>query len=254
MGERIALTKKIRFEVFKRDAFTCQYCGESAPKVVLNVDHIKPVSAGGDNNVMNLITSCFECNQGKKARLLTDDSVVEKQMAQIKAVNAKREQLEMMLAWRDEMIKFTEDQEVIVSREIEKLIPGFSINDSGKAKVKKWLAKYTAEEVIKAADLSAEQKLCDGVNGDSAGAFFAYIPRIAAMRRNPPEYAKLYYIRGILRNRVYVNENSVMALLRSWIDGGLNIEELEDLAKTARTWTQFRETVEAFVYEADLGG
>ena len=47
--KRKSLTKKVRFEVFKRDSFTCQYCGRTAPSVILEVDHIKPVCDGGQN-------------------------------------------------------------------------------------------------------------------------------------------------------------------------------------------------------------
>lgn len=63
--KRKALTKKTRFEVFKRDGFTCQYCGSVPPSVVLEVDHVTPVSKGGDNDIHNLTTSCFDCNRGK---------------------------------------------------------------------------------------------------------------------------------------------------------------------------------------------
>lgn len=52
---RKPITKKLRFEVFKRDAFTCQYCGRMVPDVILEVDHINPVANGGDNDIMNLI-------------------------------------------------------------------------------------------------------------------------------------------------------------------------------------------------------
>lgn len=62
---RKGLSKKIRFEVFKRDQFTCQYCGKKAPDVILHVDHIQPVSKGGTNDLLNLITSCQDCNLGK---------------------------------------------------------------------------------------------------------------------------------------------------------------------------------------------
>ena len=65
MAKRKKLGKKIRFEVFKRDSFTCQYCGQSAPQVILEVDHIVPVSKGGDDELTNLITSCRDCNRGK---------------------------------------------------------------------------------------------------------------------------------------------------------------------------------------------
>lgn len=71
MTKRKPISKKIRFEVFKRDAFTCQYCGATPPKVILNIDHIHPVSKGGDNSQDNLITSCFDCNLGKSATPLT---------------------------------------------------------------------------------------------------------------------------------------------------------------------------------------
>jgi len=70
MAKRKSLSKKIRFEIFKRDGFTCQYCGKTPPQVILEVDHINPVISGGDNDVMNLITSCFDCNRGKGAREL----------------------------------------------------------------------------------------------------------------------------------------------------------------------------------------
>ena len=40
----MSISKKIRFEVFKRDGFTCQYCGKSPPGVTLEADHIKPFS------------------------------------------------------------------------------------------------------------------------------------------------------------------------------------------------------------------
>ena len=49
--KRKTLTKKTRFEVFKRDNFTCQYCGRMAPDVILEIDHISPVNCGEDNSI-----------------------------------------------------------------------------------------------------------------------------------------------------------------------------------------------------------
>lgn len=72
MTTRKSLSKKSRFEIFKRDRFTCQYCGNQPPNVVLVIDHIEPVANGGSNDVMNLITSCEGCNQGKGATLLNN--------------------------------------------------------------------------------------------------------------------------------------------------------------------------------------
>ena len=62
--------KKKRWEVFKRDKFTCQYCGRFAPNVILHVDHIVPKSKGGKNDLNNLIAACEDCNYGK-----SDDTV-----------------------------------------------------------------------------------------------------------------------------------------------------------------------------------
>jgi len=68
----MSLSKKIRFEVFKRDSFQCGYCGKTPPGVVLEVDHIHPKSKGGENDMDNLITACFDCNRGKSNGLLND--------------------------------------------------------------------------------------------------------------------------------------------------------------------------------------
>lgn len=59
-------TKKLRFEVFKRDGFACVYCGKSPPEVVLECDHIEPKSKGGMDDINNLVTACFDCNRGKR--------------------------------------------------------------------------------------------------------------------------------------------------------------------------------------------
>jgi 5-methylcytosine-specific restriction endonuclease McrA len=67
MSKRKAIGKKIRFEVFKRDKFTCQYCGEKSPDVILHIDHINPVAEGGGNDIINLITSCVACNLASAA-------------------------------------------------------------------------------------------------------------------------------------------------------------------------------------------
>ena len=62
-----------RFQIFKRDSFKCQYCGRSIKDgAVLEVDHIIPKSRGGTDEIDNLITSCRECNRGKKDKLLNE--------------------------------------------------------------------------------------------------------------------------------------------------------------------------------------
>lgn len=59
---------RLRFKVLQRDLFRCRVCGASpsvTPGVLLEVDHIKPWSKGGETVMENLQTLCFACNQGK---------------------------------------------------------------------------------------------------------------------------------------------------------------------------------------------
>lgn len=85
---RVPLPKSVRFNVFKRDLFCCQYCGRHPPDVTLEIDHITPVAAGGTNVEENLITACFDCNRGKAAVPLT---VVPRSLAEKGAEVAERE-------------------------------------------------------------------------------------------------------------------------------------------------------------------
>lgn len=72
MVKRKSISKKKRFEILKRDGFSCQYCGAHPPQVILQVDHITPIKKGGDNSEDNLITSCQPCNIGKGVVSLID--------------------------------------------------------------------------------------------------------------------------------------------------------------------------------------
>lgn len=72
MGARVSISVRMRFEVFKRDRFTCSYCGRTPPEVLLEADHIIPKAAGGSDDLANLTTACATCNRGKAARLLEE--------------------------------------------------------------------------------------------------------------------------------------------------------------------------------------
>lgn len=86
----MAISKKLRFEVFKRDGFTCQYCGGHPPSKILEADHVIAKSKGGTDDINNLVTSCFDCNRGKSDRDLN--------------------QVPLSLAENTKMIKEREDQ------------------------------------------------------------------------------------------------------------------------------------------------
>lgn len=72
VNKREPIPKSVRFEVFKRARFRCQYCGarQTDGDVTLHVDHVIPVSEGGTNDIQNLVAACASCNLGKGATRL----------------------------------------------------------------------------------------------------------------------------------------------------------------------------------------
>ena len=138
---RKPISKKLRFEVFKRDSFTCQYCGKSAPSVVLEVDHIEPVSKGGTNDILNLVTSCFDCNRGKSDKKLSEHNELDKQLDQLKELNERKNQIEMMLKWRRELKDLDNELVEALAEEFEEET-GAIVNETGKKLLKKLLKEY----------------------------------------------------------------------------------------------------------------
>jgi len=62
-----------RTAIMLRDAYTCQYCGESPGHDYLTVDHVTPRSRGGSHEWHNLVTACKCCNQ-KKGSLTPEEA------------------------------------------------------------------------------------------------------------------------------------------------------------------------------------
>lgn len=65
------MNKGVRFSrinVYRRDEFTCQYCGTQFSPGKLTFDHVIPKSQGGRTNWKNIVTACVPCNQAKGAQ------------------------------------------------------------------------------------------------------------------------------------------------------------------------------------------
>lgn len=73
---RKAIPRRLRFEIFRRDGYTCRYCGASAPDAQVTIDHVIPIALGGTDDPSNLVTACTDCNAGK-ASTAPDQAVVE---------------------------------------------------------------------------------------------------------------------------------------------------------------------------------
>ncbi|WP_249183052.1 HNH endonuclease [Anaerostipes sp. Marseille-Q3525] len=71
-GQRALMTSKLRQHIKERDNFTCKQCGasvEQEPHLLLEIDHIIPVSKGGLTTEDNLQTLCWRCNRSKGAKI-----------------------------------------------------------------------------------------------------------------------------------------------------------------------------------------
>lgn len=65
----MAVSKRLRYEILRRDNHACRYCGAAAPDVKLNVNHVIPQALGGSDKPDNLATSCADCNAGKTSSM-----------------------------------------------------------------------------------------------------------------------------------------------------------------------------------------
>ena len=71
--QRALMTRKLRERIKIRDNFTCCSCGNSThvePNLLLEIDHITPVSKGGCTTEENLQTLCWKCNRAKSNKIV----------------------------------------------------------------------------------------------------------------------------------------------------------------------------------------
>ena len=71
----MTVSKRTRFEVLRRDNYTCRYC-RSADNP-LRVDHVTPVALGGTDDPTNLVAACQDCNAGKASTSLSGEHVAD---------------------------------------------------------------------------------------------------------------------------------------------------------------------------------
>jgi hypothetical protein len=251
---RKPLSPKTRFEVFKRDKFTCQYCGARAPDVVLHCDHIKPVAEGGKNDIINLATACADCNGGKGARLLSDDAAVRTQIDALSDLEDRRQQLEMMLAWRDEL----QDEKGTAVEEMARRIAqrtGFPLEANELADLRRWAKRYTVAELLRAIDESFDTYLRyveDGVTDQSFSKAFSKIPAVAAVQKQEgekPYLRQLFYIQGIVRKRARAPRYQCVEYLEHVHLCGMGIDEIERRAKRMSTLEDFEQPLDAWLEE-----
>ena len=156
MAKRKSISAKSRFDIFKRDKYTCVYCGATPPDVVLHIDHVTPVCLGGDNAQTNLVTACSSCNQGKSGTPLnTAPKSLDDQMAeQIEKRKQIEERNKYLMSIRER-----EDEDIAeVGRYWHNLykdeIDGWVFGTARKPAVRLFLTILSKVDVLEAMDLA----------------------------------------------------------------------------------------------------
>lgn len=237
MSNRKPISNSVRFEVFKRDSFTCQYCGGKAPSVVLNVDHIRPVSDGGTNDILNLVTSCFTCNNGKSDRKLTDGAAVDAARNQAEAMEERRQQICMMAEWQVELARLDPEMEAVAAvLNIHKL----ELNDDGRRHARQIVRRYGLQTTLAAVAAACDQ------SGKPTWGYIAAIAKNKSSDASDPKRGQLFrvfnaIVSGFDRSNLYFVCKDIVA---DWhADGFDALRLLRSAQGDATGWSRFHKAL-----------
>lgn len=121
----MAISRRLRFEVLRRDGHTCRYCGAKAPDVALTVDHVIPETLGGSNDPSNLVTACQPCNAGKSS--IAPGSPL---VADVEADAIRWSRAIEMAAWYRKIDRQVMDDEV---RRFDEMWCGWTVRSTGES-------------------------------------------------------------------------------------------------------------------------
>lgn len=148
------INQKLRFEVFKRDDFKCQYCWRWIPDgIKLQVDHIIPVAEWGQNEIENLRTSCFDCNIWKWKRLLKNKQSNRDLKKEIKELKEQQKILQEYYKYIEIKQKIKQQQTPVAL--IEKIFD-ISVNSNIKSAINSIYKKYWEEILIESFNVIME--------------------------------------------------------------------------------------------------
>lgn len=119
--------------------------------------------------------------------------------------------------------------------------------------------KYEVKEIVDAIKTATSQYLridinseCGGYSAESIEYAWKKIPGILRLLRSggfSEDLRKMYYIRGILRNRVYCNDNVCMQLMKRARELNVDLDSVEEIAKSCRNWSDWRQSIEKYIIE-----
>lgn len=192
----MAVTKRIRFEVLRRDEFTCRYC--RSRDNALTVDHVVPVALGGSDDPSNLVAACKDCNAGK-ASASPDEAMV----AQVEA----------------DALRWASAMEVVVGR---RRAARRAVDEYSAAAAGAWLDEfdglYRAPELPADAEQSFEAFYARGLPIEE----LSHAIRVAARNKNVGTWEKWRYFCGVAWKKLTAiqDEARYLAAIEGETDGG----------------------------------
>lgn len=240
----MAVSQKKRFEIFKRDGFKCQYCGRSVPDVTLQIDHIEPRAKGGKDGILNLVTSCSDCNLGKSDGMLSDGQIVDAQRKRLQELGERREQLKMMAAWQEELLNLEEEQIAELEKLWRQSVP-YDWMPSGRETIRRALSQFGFYETSAAIRTAINQYL-DFQEGqptlDSATKAFNKIGRLAYLNTLDEDEKEIRHIANLLVKRThYSSKWRIWELLRQQMAEHplIPLSQIRAIAGECRSFSDF---------------
>ncbi|MCL2518400.1 MAG: HNH endonuclease [Oscillospiraceae bacterium] len=263
------LSRKLRFEVLKRDRFTCQYCGKKSPDVTLQIDHVTPVSKGGTDDIINLVTSCPDCNQGKTNVLLDDNSALGRQREHLENLQERREQIEMMFEWKKSLDVLKDHSTDLFVDYIKDIVSPYEPTEKQIKDIQILAKKYQMDEIFAAIDKSKNVYLKYDENynftQESINIFISKIGGILFNSTKSPVENKMYYIRGVCKNKFgdWDDKRGFLILktyIKALIENGVNEEtiinylgvDVFDLTKSVESFSEWISCMEQWTDDIKL--
>ena len=237
------MENKLRFDIFERDNFTCQYCGRKPPEVILEVDHILPKSKGGGNEKINLITSCRKCNRSKHDKILKNidrSEIIKNELDDLKEAEI---QIKDYYKYLKRISKLKKEKNPIVSL-ISKVWDeesggNSSLTEQGKKNVSNLLKRFSGDEIIEAIIITWEKNY---IEDERRFRYMCGILKQMKLRKDNPELAKkqenlyknYYELLNYWKNQPKGTGYLPIYKVKEWLDNDYDVETIKrcmDLAQ-----------------------
>jgi hypothetical protein len=245
--------KRIKYEIFEKDAFKCQFCGTGTPNVTLQLVRIQDAQQNDEwLDLAFLSTSCKICEKKKSG---VEEKSPNNYMS-IDELEERLQQLKMLINWRKGMLNIRKQQLANLISYWENKIPDFETNNDQKKYLAAYISKYSSDEIRSAMDMAVDKfiKFSDDgtLDKNSILTAFSKIPEICQTKTeivNTHETDGLQRIHNQLEQGIsgFFDSNRASQWLnyaRSW---EVPIDDLFKMATSVKSWTEFSLNIDKMV-------